>query len=35
MPERISNIQVGFVIRNNSGVQIYRNDEEARQKALT
>ena len=36
MPERISNIRVGFfVICNNSGVQIFHNDEKARQKALT
>ena len=36
MPEKIRNIRVWvFVIRNNSGVQIFRNDEKARQKALT
>ena len=34
MPERISNIRMGFVIRNNSSAQIFH-VENGRQKALT
>ena len=34
MPERISNIRMGFVIRNKSRILIFRNDEYAEQKAL-
>ena len=34
IPARISNVHWFFVIRNNSGVQIFRNDEKARQRHL-
>ena len=34
IPARISNVRLVFVIRNNSGVQIFRNDEKARQRHL-
>ena len=34
IPARISNVRLFFVIRNSSGVQIFRNDEKARQRHL-